>query len=162
MDKALQISSDLSRARLVRAGEDRFGNFKHVGTTAIVFKVSSQETKDLFAAEIVLTQRVGPGKHIHHDQDEWWYVLEGEFIFEVGEERLHLKPGDSLFGPREIPHTFAFVAGTRGRLIGSLMPAGKAEAFFVNADKDQTLLDLNTNLRETYSVEWVGPPLRVE
>ena len=162
MDNSLQTTTDLSHGILVPAGEDRYGHFKHIRSNSIVFKVCSQESKDLFAVEAIITQKGGTAKHIHHDQDEWWYILEGEFIVEVGDERFHLKPGDSLFGPRKIPHVWAFIAGTRGRFLGSLMPASRAEAFFVDADKDKSLLDLSTDLRPTYGIEWVGPPLQIE
>jgi mannose-6-phosphate isomerase-like protein (cupin superfamily) len=33
-------------------------------------------------------------------QDEWWYVLEGEYVFQIGEKRLQAKVGDSVFGPK--------------------------------------------------------------
>ena len=39
-------------------------------------------------------------------EDEWFYVLEGEFTVYVGEERLSLTPGSFAFGPRGVPHTF--------------------------------------------------------
>ncbi len=162
MNDLLQTALDVSHARLVPAGEDRLGMIKHIRGNSIVYKVCSQESRDLFAIEVIVPQKGGPPKHIHHDQDEWWYILEGEFIVEVGDERFHLKPGDSLFGPRKIPHTWAFIAGARGRFLGSLMPAGRAEAFFIDADKDKSLLDLSTDLRPTYGVEWVGPPLRID
>lgn len=162
MDDSLQTSLNVSYAQLVPAGEDRFGHFKSIRGNSIFFKVCSQESRDLFAVEVIISQKGGPPKHIHHDQDEWWYILEGEFIVEIGDERFHLKPGDSLFGPRKIPHAWAFIEGTRGRFLGSLMPAGRAEAFFVDADKDKSLLELDTDLRQTYGVEWIGPPLQIE
>ncbi len=162
MDNSLQSTTDLSHAILVPAGEDRFGLHKHIRGNSIVFKVCSRESRDLFAIELTTTQKGGPPKHIHHEQDEWWYIIEGEFIVEVADERFHLKPGDSLFGPRKIPHTWAFIGGTRGRFLVTLTPAGRAEAFFVDQEKDKTLLDVNTDLRQTYGLEWVGPALQIE
>ena len=40
--------------------------------------------------------KVGPALHLHTDCDEWFFVREGEFKFQVGEDTLRLKPGDSL------------------------------------------------------------------
>ena len=42
--------------------------------------------------------------------------MEGEFIFEIGQERFTLKPGDSLLGPRKVPHAWAHVGDGRGRI----------------------------------------------
>ncbi len=162
MNETLLTPSDLSYARLVPAGDDRFGAPKDLGISSIVFKITSQESKDLFAVEVVLTKKGGPARHIHHYQDEWWYILEGEFIVEVGQERFHLKPGDSLYGAREIPHVWAFVEGKRGRFLGSLMPAGNAEAFFIHADQMKTAPGSEQNQWQPYGMEWVGPPLQIK
>jgi mannose-6-phosphate isomerase-like protein (cupin superfamily) len=58
-------------------------------------------------------------------QAEWFYALEGEFSIEVGQERITLKPGDSLLAPRKVPHVWAYVGATRGRILIAFMPAGK-------------------------------------
>src|SRR3712207_8273521 len=42
--------------------------------------------------------------HMHRKEDESFYVVEGEMIFYVGEERVKAGPGAWLYGPREIPH----------------------------------------------------------
>jgi mannose-6-phosphate isomerase-like protein (cupin superfamily) len=49
-------------------------------------------------------EKGGPALHVHYSQDEWFYVIKGEFIAKIGEEQLHLKAGDSAFAPRKIPH----------------------------------------------------------
>jgi uncharacterized cupin superfamily protein len=49
---------------------------------------------------------VGSSWHVHLDEDEWFYVLEGEFTVYVGERRLSLAPGSFAFGPTGVPHTF--------------------------------------------------------
>ena len=58
--------------------------------------------------------RAGDGSpwHAHPDEDEWFYVLEGEFTFYVGDTRLSLPAGSFAFGPKGVPHTF--IAGTNG------------------------------------------------
>jgi quercetin dioxygenase-like cupin family protein len=77
----------------------------------------------------------GPGRHLHHKEDELVYALEGEYIVEVGAERSSLKAGDCVLGPRRIPHAWAFVADLAGRLLRSFAPAGKMEAFFNEREK---------------------------
>ena len=54
--------------------------------------------------------------------------VEGEFIVEVGQERIRLNPGDSLLAPRQVPHVWAYVGDTRGRMLIAFMPAGKIQA----------------------------------
>src|SRR3712207_8886216 len=56
----------------------------------------------LSVAEITSLHKGGPTRHLHHEQDEWWYVVEGEYVIEVGEERYELGPGDSLLAPRKV------------------------------------------------------------
>ena len=146
----------------VPAGDDRFGAFKILGISSIAIKISSQESKDIFAAEITLLQKGGPARHLHYDQDEWFYILEGEFILEIGNERFHAKPGDSFFGPRKVPHVWAFAAGTRGRFLATVMPAGNLEAFFVEADKKKALPGRDPSQWQPFGMEWVGPPLTIE
>ena len=146
----------------IPAGEDRFGYFKTLGISSVSFKVTSQESKDLFVVEITLVKKGGPARHVHLFQDEWFYALEGEFLLEVGEERFHLKPGDSAFGPKNVPHVWAFVAGTRGRMLFVVSPIGKLEAFFVDAGKRNVLPSSDQNQWQPYDLKWVGPPLTFE
>jgi quercetin dioxygenase-like cupin family protein len=58
------------------------------------------------------------------------YVAEGEYVVEVGPDRFRLHPGDSAFGPRGVPRAWSFVGDRSGRIIFSLSPAGRREAFF--------------------------------
>jgi mannose-6-phosphate isomerase-like protein (cupin superfamily) len=48
----------------------------------------------------------GPPKHYHEAQDEWFYCLAGEYLFEVGDERFRLAAGESALAPRRVPHAF--------------------------------------------------------
>jgi mannose-6-phosphate isomerase-like protein (cupin superfamily) len=44
--------------------------------------------------------------HVHHDNDEGFYVLEGELVIQIGDERHQLTPGSYAFGPRGVPHAY--------------------------------------------------------
>jgi mannose-6-phosphate isomerase-like protein (cupin superfamily) len=72
--------------------------------------------------------RGGPPLHVHHAQDEWFFVREGEFDIRVGDETHHLRPGDSLLAPRGVPHAFANSTET-GRMLVTFLPAGQIEDF---------------------------------
>ena len=158
----LKTANNQPQALMVPADEDRFGYFKILGISSIAFKVTSHESNDLFVVEITLVQTGGPAKHVHLYQDEWFYVVEGEFILEVGDTQFRLKPGDSAFGPRKVPHVWAFVAGVSGKMIFVVSPVGKLEKFFVEAGKTNKLPGADQNQWRPYGMEWVGPPLQIE
>jgi quercetin dioxygenase-like cupin family protein len=61
--------------------------------------------------------------HVHHFEDEGFYILEGEMTFYVGEETIKARPGSFLFGPKDIPHAFSVDSGP-ARLLFILSPAG--------------------------------------
>jgi quercetin dioxygenase-like cupin family protein len=61
--------------------------------------------------------------HVHHFEDEGFYILEGEMTFYVGEQTIKASPGSYLFGPKDIPHAFSVDSGP-ARLLFILSPAG--------------------------------------
>lgn len=69
--------------------------------------------------EIVVPEGLGSPWHVHPEEDEWFYVLDGEITFYVGDTRLSLPSGSFGFGPKGVPHTFigADPRGTRA-LVG--------------------------------------------
>jgi mannose-6-phosphate isomerase-like protein (cupin superfamily) len=147
---------------LVPVGEDRYGEFKVLGISSIAVKVSRRETRDLLAVEIMLRQKGGPEKHLHYDQDEWFYALEGDLLVEIGDERFRMKPGDSLFVRRTVPHTWANAGETRMRFLALVTPAGQLEEFFENAAKMKALPGPDQAHWRPYGLEWVGPPLQLD
>ena len=97
----------------VRSGEDRYNFKRNIPNGESGFKVSSKDCRgDFFAMEHHHTKKGGPPRHLHHGEDEWFYVVDGEYLVEVGGVSHHLKTGDSVLGPRGIPHAFAFVGAT--------------------------------------------------
>jgi quercetin dioxygenase-like cupin family protein len=71
--------------------------------------------------EIVVPAGIGSPWHVHPDEDEWFYVLEGEMTFWVADTRLSLKPGSFAFGPKGVPHTF-YAEGTGARALVGFAP----------------------------------------
>ena len=164
MDESLQASIGMPSARAQRltAGEDRFGEQRGLGISSIEFKVVPQDSTGLFVLENTFHQKGGPARHLHYDQDEWFYALEGEFLFEVGPDKFRLKQGDSLFAPRRVPHVWAYVGNARGRILVAFMPAGKMEAFFREVTKANAMPPQDPALWRAHGMELLGPPLRVE
>ena len=142
------------------SGEDRFGEHRGLGISQIDFKVSSKDSLDLFVLENIFHAKGGPPKHLHHEQDEWFCAIEGEFVIEVGQERFTLKPGDSLLAPRKIPHVWAYVGDTRGRIMIVFSPPGKMEAFFHEVTKANAMPPQDPELWRTHGMELLGPPLK--
>src|SRR5215217_7501965 len=154
-------------ARLVPAGTDRFQGKKRevFGSRVIDLKVSAQDTNGgLSITEIIDTHKGRPARHLHHEQEEWFYVVEGAYVIEVGEERYELGPGDSVLAPRKVAHGWAHVGEGTGRLIAALQPAGEIEAFFDELAKLGSS-PKREELRRAFSshgLELTGPPLSIE
>jgi quercetin dioxygenase-like cupin family protein len=155
-------SANIPAALRVAAGADREGESRGLGISTIAFKVSTPNPHDPFILENTFFARGGPARHLHHDQDEWFYILEGEFQFEVGVERFRLHPGDSLLAPRRIPHVWAFVGEGQGRVLVAFFPAGKMEAFFREVTRENAMPPQDPALWRAYGMELLGPPLPVE
>jgi quercetin dioxygenase-like cupin family protein len=128
-------------------------------------KAGGTATAERFAvSEAVFTKLAEPPPHIHHGEDEAWYVLEGGLTFTVGGEVLRAGPGDFVFAPRDVPHAFTVdVEPTRALVITS--PAGfdrfVAEAGVAVATTDGPLPidpDVILPLQSKYGVEILSPP----
>ncbi|MCZ7570364.1 MAG: cupin domain-containing protein [Ardenticatenaceae bacterium] len=161
MVESVPSSASVPSALWVAAGEDRFGEHRGLGVSTIAFKVVPHDSSGLFILENTFHAKGGPARHLHYDQDEWFYALEGEFLIEVGQERIRLHPGDSLLAPRQVPHVWAYVGETRGRILITFMPAGKMVAFFREVTKANAMPPQDPELWRAHGMELVGPPLPV-
>jgi mannose-6-phosphate isomerase-like protein (cupin superfamily) len=150
-------SPTASELHVVGAGEDRSAHPHSLGFSSILFKVPTSETAGgLFVMEHTHLLPGGPPLHLHLNQEEWFYVMEGEVVFQVGEQRVHLHAGDSVLAPRRVPHTFSSVGTTPGRMIIAFCPAGKMEQYFRDAEiAKQHAGDADFMAR--YEMELVGP-----
>lgn len=147
----------------VAAGADRYGENRVIGVSTSAFKVSTADSGgNLFVMEHKMTKKGGPPRHLHHNEDEWFYALEGDYIVEVGSDRFHLKTGDSLLAKRQIPHAWAFVGNSPGRLLISFAPAGKMEAFFTELEKRREhAYGTDAEFHRRFDLELIGPPIKI-
>ena len=67
--------------------------------------------------------------HVHEREDELFYVVEGEHVFQVGDDTFEVGPGGLVFGPRGVPHAQRRVVPRTGRILDFCAPAG-IEGFF--------------------------------
>jgi quercetin dioxygenase-like cupin family protein len=150
----------------VNAGEARFGkHYKMKGVTfnTLDIKISGQDTKNDLAVfeQTGQTPNGGPPLHIHPYQDEWFYVIEGDYLFQVGDEKYNLNAGDTVFLPRNVQHAFVQLT-EKGKMIVSYLPAGKMEAFFKVTDQWTTPPSNEeiTEVFENHDMKIIGPPLK--
>ena len=153
-----------AKVALVPAGEDRLREHHAIGVSTTSFKVSSPETHGgLFILEHSNHKKGGPPRHMHHYEDEWFYVVEGEYVVEIGSERMQLKTGDSLLAPREIAHGWAFVGDSPGRVLIAFAPANKMEEFIRKmpppGGSSNSAYSNDAAYYRAYGIDLLGPPI---
>lgn len=152
----------------INAGEGRIhGHLKMKGVNSNVLdvKISGSDTDGDLAIfeQTSLSPRRGVPLHIHHFQDEIFYILEGAYNFQVGEDKYNLSAGDSIFLPRKVPHAWIQVS-EKGKMTVIMQPAGKLENFFVTVaalENEPTPKEMAQIFADN-EMEIVGPPLKIE
>ena len=118
-----------NQVKYVRAGT---GPAYRSPVDQIVFLITGEETGGAFSmGEVSVPPGGGPPPHIHH-REETFYVLEGTLTVQAGEKTVHASPGDCVYLPRGIAHSFKNTGNVDAKLIAVLTPAG-LEKFFEEA-----------------------------
>ena len=138
----------------VAAGKDRFDEHIKLGGEPHDCKVSAQDTGGAMCVFEFNCSAGGP-KHLHHDQDEWIYVIDGEFEFHVGKKQFRVRPGESVFIPRKVAHVWGRVSDKPGKIINVYQPAGKMEEFFREVSTFKNLPTREDVINKTYTEEQV-------
>ncbi|WP_332773336.1 cupin domain-containing protein [Phenylobacterium sp.] len=144
----------MADGRIVRRGEgDSYGQsspwlFKQGSLTGGRF--------DFLVGEIAYLS--GPPLHVHRDQDDTFYVVEGILTVQVGEDVIDLAAGDFASVPLGVPHTFDNIYPDQPavRVCNLMTPGGLDELF---RDQALSLGKLPDHLREKHGVTVVGPSL---
>lgn len=160
--------SNMDKGFIIKTGEGRIhGHIKLKGVNSNVLdvKISGVDTNGELAIfeQTSLSQGKGTPLHIHHTQDEIFYVLEGAYYFQVGDEKFNLTLGDSIFLPRKVPHAWTQVS-EKGKMTVVVQPAGKLENFFVTMsalDHEPTHKEIEKIFADN-EMQVVGPPLAVD
>lgn len=126
-------------------------------------KVGGNDTQaqlSLFSGEYHKNQ--GPPLHFHA-VDETFYILEGKFIFQAGDTRITAVIGDTVFVPRNMPHTYLTISET-GRMLFMVNPSGQIEKLFekLSSYEEMPAIEELIILQETYGLTIVGPPITEE
>jgi len=136
----------------------------HVVGDEVTIKISTRDTDGAFAVFEGITQPLqGPPLHRHLTEDEWWYILEGEFKFEVDGREISASAGATVFAPRGSAHTFQNVGAAAGRMLTTVVPGG-LDIFFAELETVAprgSVPDPATMVPvfERHNLELLGPPL---
>jgi mannose-6-phosphate isomerase-like protein (cupin superfamily) len=133
-------------------------------------KADSAATENRFSLlEVVAFRSTEPPLHVHHNEDEAWYVLDGHLTFFVADEVLEAPSGSFVYAPRGLPHTFT-VDVEPTRVLALVAPAGFEH--FVLEVGEPAAADVPPRglaipapevldpFRERYGIEILGPPRR--
>lgn len=133
----------------------------------VTIKLTGAETGGAYSLfDLSVLPGGGPPPHLHHREDEAFYVLEGEFEIWSSEGSRRVGPGSFIFGPRGLPHTFKNVGPERGRLQVITSPSG-FEHFVTalgtpsgSADEAPAFPDIPTVIRVAaeHGIEILPPP----
>lgn len=136
--------------------------------TLMTVKATGETTSQGFALiEQVLPAGFAPPPHIHHREDEAFYLLEGSITFTCGDRTFNATPGSFVYLPRGIVHGFTVAADQPARLLQINTPTG-LEHFFVEMGEPAQALTLPPpgppdvekllGLAPKYHFEILGPP----
>jgi quercetin dioxygenase-like cupin family protein len=150
----------------VKKGEGRYhGHIQLKGVNSNIqdVKVSGKDTGGQLAIfeQTGLSPKRGVPLHIHPEQDEIFQVLEGEYHFQVDQEKFQLKQGETIFLPRKIAHAWIQVS-EHAKMSVIVQPAGMLEEFFVYMaalEKEPTKDEL-AKIFSNHGMQIVGPPMK--
>jgi quercetin dioxygenase-like cupin family protein len=156
------ISAETQTTELAvsKPGESRFAYANPRQAALSPCKLTSADSAGMLSTfELIVPSRSGPVRHVHHREDEWIYVIAGEFRFEVGNQKLDLAPGGSVWMPRGIAHVWGNASQSNGKLLMACQPGG-FEKFFDELSKISATDPAEIKkVMAKYGMDYAGPPL---
>jgi mannose-6-phosphate isomerase-like protein (cupin superfamily) len=112
---------------LVKPGE---GDSYWVLGDLYTIKARSEDTSGGYGLiEIVFSPQGGAPMHVHHQEDEAFYVLEGEIEFQIEEQIINATPGTFVHVPKGRPHSFANKGVNPAKALAWVAPGGLEKMF---------------------------------
>jgi quercetin dioxygenase-like cupin family protein len=154
----------MAQPYLIAAGKTRGERPLQIFSDTVTIKVSGADTGGKYTIIGGLTPPLGgPPLHRHEHDAETFFVVKGTFLFVLGEERVVVHEGDTLFIPPGVVHQYQNIGETPGELFLVVEPAG-LDDFFIELDallKATHPPDMGAvaDLHSRYSLELLGPPL---
>ena len=142
------------------------GRIRH-GPGGTIYKIVTTAAESggrHFVGEVIEQHGGGPPLHVHHREDEYFYVLEGEITIILNGRKGVLRPGEGAFLPRDIPHAFKNCSSHPARMLFVLTP-GELEGFFDygmplpdgSAPPDDLLVRRIMELAPKFGIDVLGP-----
>ena len=133
----------------------------------LIVKATGEQTGGAFGlVDNVLPAGFASPYHMHRNEDEAFYVLEGELTVYIGGEKIKAEPGTWVYGPREVPHGFRIGGASPARFLLLYTPAG-FEQFFLEVGelaRELTLppaeppnMERLMSVAPKYDIEILGP-----
>lgn len=104
-----------------------------LGALAVIKATAAETAGALTVVDVTDPPGVEAPLHVHHREDEAFFILDGQVTFEVGGEVVAAGPGDFVFGPRDVPHRYS-VGETGSRMLFILTPGGFEELVRATSD----------------------------
>lgn len=147
---------------VVRSGESLTGApIRFVGKETFVKLAAGSGQCPISILEDVSPARHGPPLH-SHEFEEFFYILSGEFLFEVDGKQISTYPGDFVHAPSNIPHVFQNATNQEARMLIVARPGGIENYFAELAKKLMTdpndVAGLNA-ISLHYGIKILGPPM---
>ena len=116
------------KATVVATGQ---GKKLNVLGHSVTVKIAKKESiGNSYVFELITPPGHGIPPHVHTREDEFIYVVEGEFGIMLGEENFKANAGDQIFFPRHTPHAFQNIGSKAGKTLWTVIPGGNFEEFF--------------------------------
>ncbi len=120
------MTQDTSRAQALKPvavakdeGEARWW----FGSLAVIKATAADTGGQMTIVEVTIPPGFAAPLHVHHWEDEAFWLLEGDATFEVGDTTIEAHAGDYVFGPRDIPHRYS-VGDAGCRMLFIMTPGG--------------------------------------
>ena len=152
----------MKKAYILKPQEGKLAKPYNVLGMPVHLKVAGIDTggqMSIFIAEYKKNE--SPPLHLH-ENDETFYIIDGEFIFQAGDEKFTGIAGDTIFIPGNTPHTTLTVSET-GKMLFTVNPTGNVEKIFEKLDsyKEMPSIEEIVRVHEELGLKIVGPPLHL-
>lgn len=160
----LSPSPTAARAFSLAATEGRTPAPLNIVGEETLVKVSPADSDGQLAAfHLVAPPMSGPPRHVHTREDEWFYVLDGELVFELDGERVAVGAGGSVWLRRGVVHAYQNFTDRDARLLIVTTPGTFCD-FFVEISAaalpgGMPSPEVFAALDAKYGITTLGPPM---
>jgi len=105
----------------------------------------------------IIAPKSGPPLHVHHAENEFFYIISGDFNFKLGDRVVAAPAGSIVFVPRDTAHTFQNSGTVPGVLLVGVTPGGLEMNF---AERQGVDAETAKTISKKHHADDVGPPLR--